>query len=201
MEACNFVRTIFLKSGRPLEVKVAVTTGPVVSGILGDVKPQFSLIGDTVTKVKHMCEAALPMQLTISEQTHHYLELYTNNYWFTPVTICLKEKHPEKAYTVSNLRGRLRVMQEKSAHAIKTFDGHLIKDDNRKATRKVSKGFVSDEESGEEGHSHTSHLLRERHQHDKDRELEDSDANHAVYDSMWDENSHNGAEKDMATAQ
>ena len=124
-----------------------------------------------------MCEAAQPMQLTISVQTHHYLELYTNNYWFTAVTIRLKEKHPEKAFTVSNLRGRLRFMQEKNSHAIKTFDGRLAVDETRKASGKGAKGYDSDEESGEEGHSHTSHLLRERHQQDKDRSLEDSDAN------------------------
>lgn len=52
MEALNYVRSLFIKSGKQLEVKIAVATGPVVSGVLGEVKPQFSLIGDTVSKVK-----------------------------------------------------------------------------------------------------------------------------------------------------
>lgn len=73
--------------------------------------------------------------------------------------------------------------------------------DVRKANGKAAKGYESEEESGEEGHSNTSHLLRERHQQDKDREDENSDANNAAFDSMWDENSNNGAEKDMATNQ
>ena len=73
----------------------------MVSGILGEVKPQFSLIGDTVTKVKQIVEVAPPMQLTITEQTHHFLELYTNNYWFSSLTIKLgHSKTPEKSFIV-----------------------------------------------------------------------------------------------------
>ena len=67
MEASNYARTqVFLKDGRQLELKIAVATGPVVSGVLGEVKPQFSLIGDTVTKVKQMAEVSQSGVLTVS---------------------------------------------------------------------------------------------------------------------------------------
>jgi class 3 adenylate cyclase len=39
VEVCNYVRTIYLKSGRHLEVKIGIHTGPVISGVVGETKP------------------------------------------------------------------------------------------------------------------------------------------------------------------
>jgi class 3 adenylate cyclase len=82
VEVCNYVRTIYLKSGRHLEVKIGIHTGPVISGVVGETKPQFSLIGDTVNKTSRVCSLTVPLKVSVSKETLHYLELYTNNYWF-----------------------------------------------------------------------------------------------------------------------
>ncbi|MBK8156696.1 MAG: hypothetical protein IPK55_12210 [Streptococcus sp.] len=37
-----------IKNGDELRVKIGIHTGPVISGVVGLHKPQFSLIGDTV---------------------------------------------------------------------------------------------------------------------------------------------------------
>lgn len=39
LELQLYVKTIFLKSGKNLEVKVGIHTGPVISGVVGETKP------------------------------------------------------------------------------------------------------------------------------------------------------------------
>lgn len=55
MEVSNFVKTMYLKNGKHLEVKIGIHTGTVISGVVGETKPQFSLIGDTVNKTSRVC--------------------------------------------------------------------------------------------------------------------------------------------------
>ena len=51
-------KNVYLKSGKNLEVKIGVHTGSVISGVIGETKPQFSLIGDTVNKASRVCSLA-----------------------------------------------------------------------------------------------------------------------------------------------
>ena len=39
MDVVNYAKSIFIKSGNHLEVKVGIHTGPVISGVVGDTKP------------------------------------------------------------------------------------------------------------------------------------------------------------------
>jgi len=60
MDVVNYAKTVFVKSGHHLEVKVGIHTGQVISGVVGDTKPQFSLIGDTVNKTSRVCSLTSP---------------------------------------------------------------------------------------------------------------------------------------------
>jgi class 3 adenylate cyclase len=82
VEVASFVKDFYLKNGKHLEVKIGIHTGPVISGVVGETKPQFSLIGDTVNKTSKVCSLSQPLKVSVSKETHHYLELYTNNYMF-----------------------------------------------------------------------------------------------------------------------
>lgn len=64
----------------------------------------------------------------MSKETHHYLELYTNNYSFSQTFVEMKGIGREPIFAVSNLKGRTRNLQDKSA--IKDFDGQLNTEDN-----------------------------------------------------------------------
>jgi class 3 adenylate cyclase len=79
MEVATIVKGVYLKNGTHVQVKIGIHTGPVISGVLGDTKPQFSLIGASVNKASRVCSKSTPLKVTISKETHHYLELYTNN--------------------------------------------------------------------------------------------------------------------------
>jgi class 3 adenylate cyclase len=55
MEIMNFVKSMYLKNGKNLEINIGIHSGSVISGVIGDTKPQFSLIGDTVIKTAAVC--------------------------------------------------------------------------------------------------------------------------------------------------
>jgi hypothetical protein len=69
--------------------------------------------------------------VTVSKESHHFLELYTNNYSFIEKLVSIKGNKAEKLFTVSLFRGKQRDQMEKNAHskAIKNFDGQLNTDD------------------------------------------------------------------------
>ena len=76
--------------------------------MVGETKPQFSLIGDTVHKASNICQLSEPLKVSVSSETIKYLELYTNNLSFWPINITLDNNKKEKIYYVSISRGRIR---------------------------------------------------------------------------------------------
>lgn len=72
----------YLTGGSSLRVKVGIHTGHVTSVVLGELKPQFSLIGNTISRAKEICNESEAMKVSISVNAQHYLDLYTNNIHF-----------------------------------------------------------------------------------------------------------------------
>jgi magnesium-transporting ATPase (P-type)/class 3 adenylate cyclase len=70
----NTIENIKLCNGEYLQVKIGINSGPVIAGVVGYHKPQFSLIGDTVNTASRMCSTLQePNAIQISTETFDYL--------------------------------------------------------------------------------------------------------------------------------
>jgi class 3 adenylate cyclase len=99
-EMLSVANSIKLKTGGKLKVKIGIHTGDVVTGVVGETKPQFSLIGDTVNKTSRVCSKCPSKQILISKETHKQLEIYSNNFTYESFEVFMKGIGTEKVYKV-----------------------------------------------------------------------------------------------------
>lgn len=109
LEIISYIKTVYLKNGKSLEVKIGIHTGPVISGVVGDTKPQFSLIGDTVNKTSRVCSLTQPNKCSVSKETRHYLELYTNNLFYSQFYVMMKGIGREPIFIVGVFKGNKNI--------------------------------------------------------------------------------------------
>ena len=143
MEIINYVKTVYLKNGQTLDVKIGIHTGPVISAVVGEHKLQFSLFGAALKQTIRVCRCADPLRLTVSQKTHHYLELYTNNYSFREQVSCLKDFGEQHVFVVSHLKGRMRYNQQHDKNIVKNFDGNLNNDDQDQSAPREGENATS----------------------------------------------------------
>lgn len=51
----DFARSKVLKNDKRLSIKFGINEGPIVSVVIGEFKPQFSLFGETLNVAKEVC--------------------------------------------------------------------------------------------------------------------------------------------------
>ena len=73
-ESVEYIKKRTLKNGQPLAVKIGIHTGKVISGVVGQHKPQFSLVGDTVNRTSRMCSKWDYNRIHMTEDTQKYLK-------------------------------------------------------------------------------------------------------------------------------
>ena len=100
----QYVNTVVLKNGDKLSVKIGIHTGDVISGVVGETKPQFSLIGDTVNKSSRVCAKCPKQKILISKETHQALDGNANNLLFQSLEVQMKGIGNEIVYTVQKRR-------------------------------------------------------------------------------------------------
>lgn len=98
------VNNIRLNNGSWLHVKIGINTGPVVAGVVGYHKPQFSLVGDTVNTASRMCSTLDSYNsIQISETTYKYLTNFPG-VSFEPRKVEAKGKGMMNTFIVTELK-------------------------------------------------------------------------------------------------
>ena len=97
-----------------MRVKIGIHTGDVISGVVGETKPQFSLIGDTVNKSSRVCSKCPHNKILISKETQKLLEIYSNNFTFEPMEVFMKGIGTEKTFKVTKRKIGARGLKSKT---------------------------------------------------------------------------------------
>ncbi|OMJ86356.1 hypothetical protein SteCoe_12144 [Stentor coeruleus] len=119
----------YLKNGETLKVKIGINTGPVIAGVVGFHKPQFSLVGDTVNTASRM--AALcpgPNKIQISKESYDHMRDFSGLN-FLQNTVVAKGKGLMNTYLVS-----ISVKDLKVANLISNNTEVNLKRDTKKMT-------------------------------------------------------------------
>ncbi|CAG9333982.1 unnamed protein product [Blepharisma stoltei] len=116
---------VSLKNGHKLQVKIGINTGSVIAGVVGEHKPQFSLVGDTVNTASRMCSTLKsPDSIQISMDTYNYIKDHTK-YNFIPNKVEAKGKGILNTFIVETQKAR-----RKTRRAVFLGNDHKGNDDN-----------------------------------------------------------------------
>lgn len=95
------ISEILLKNENYLQVKIGINSGTVVAGVVGQHKPQFSLVGDTVNTASRMCSTLKNYNsIQISESTYDLVKEFPE-YKFDPREVEAKGKGNIKTFIVT----------------------------------------------------------------------------------------------------
>jgi len=75
--------------GHPFKLKIGLNQGRAIAGVIGDHKPQFSLIGDTVNITSRICSNGEKGKVTISDSVYVHVK-HLKDYRFDGGLVNLK---------------------------------------------------------------------------------------------------------------
>ena len=93
-----------IKSGGCLQVKIGINSGPVISGVVGLHKPQFSLVGDTVNTASRMCSTLEQVNAVQVSEATKAMMVEQAGLVFESQTVFAKGKGNVQAYLVTGER-------------------------------------------------------------------------------------------------
>lgn len=74
IDMIDIMSSIVLQNGDKINIKVGMHTGKVLAGVIGEHKPQFSLIGDTVNTAARMGAKVEEMCILMTEECHDFVK-------------------------------------------------------------------------------------------------------------------------------
>jgi len=112
VKAQAFANSITLHDGRSASIKVGIHSGSVMYGIIGDVKPQFSIIGPAVDKAAAVCKMCPGGSIHISPQSYERVVSKVNNFEFEEREISCADGASGKVFLVKKRRAGKRRLQD-----------------------------------------------------------------------------------------
>lgn len=88
-------------------MKIGIHCGNVISGVVGENKPQFSLIGDTVNKSSRVCANCEAKRVVCSKEAQKMLEQHSNQYFYESFVANMKGIGIENVYIIRRARPQL----------------------------------------------------------------------------------------------
>ena len=102
----NSFRGYRLMTGELIQFKIGIHTGPVIAGVVGYTKPQFSLVGDTVNTASRMSTTAPgPNTIQVSEACFYDLKAIALMCEFVSRVVNVKGKGEQVTYLAKEIAG------------------------------------------------------------------------------------------------
>ena len=95
------------RDGRKILLKIGIHYGPVIAGVIGHHKPQFSLIGDTVNTTSRLCSTGRDGKIILSEKAYYQVKDYEKLVFFDR-KVDAKGKGELLTYEVKQMRKIVR---------------------------------------------------------------------------------------------
>ena len=116
LDVLKKIDPVYLKNGDKFSVKIGINTGNVIAGVVGEHKPQFSLVGDTINTASRMCSTIKEHDvIQISSET--YKAVCHEKWEFVPNKVEAKGKGTLDTFFVSK-----RSRRRSKAREFTTFD-------------------------------------------------------------------------------
>lgn len=106
-KAQSFMSCITLRDGRKASISIGIHSGEIICGIVGDTKPQFSIIGTNVAKAAQICRLVRGNGILISMATYKATVNKVNNFIFEATVVTIDGK-AKTFFTVQKRRGMNR---------------------------------------------------------------------------------------------
>lgn len=75
----NFAKSKILRNDRRLSIKFGISQGPIVSSIIGEFNPQYSLFGETLNLAKEACQESSSGKILVTMSAKETLYRFSNN--------------------------------------------------------------------------------------------------------------------------
>ncbi|CAC9699208.1 guanylyl cyclase beta [Plasmodium sp. DRC-Itaito] len=94
-----------------ISLKIGIHTGKAISGVIGSVKPQYALFGDTVNTASRMKSTSLPDHIHVSYDTYKYLK-EDNTFIWKERKVFIKGKGKMKTYLLVDILDDVKRKEE-----------------------------------------------------------------------------------------
>lgn len=118
LDMIDLMSKMRLDNGDTLKIKVGIHSREVNAAVVGNHKPQFSLIGDTVNTTARMCAYSKEMSILVTEEAYAEISKFYQD--FVLIERQVKGKGLMKTYLCTPIKSKQEQEQDKQAKSLFT---------------------------------------------------------------------------------